>query len=257
MKRQKTGIFRKLAIYGFDLVKNSHNFYALLEFDITDLRTALRNKRIDGSGGSLFSFFLKAIGKCLEDFPAMNSMIDLRKFTTFEEVDVNIPIEIEDSSGKLTKQCIIRNINAKTLHQVDREIESARLNMNEEKGFVSANTLKLLNILPGFAVGLLFKFAMISHQRVKELSGTVFVTSVSMFSNLTGYILPYSGGPKAVSFAIGSSVKKPVVVKNEIVIREMINITAIFNHDSVDGAPAARFVNQLRSYIEKDYEKLF
>jgi pyruvate/2-oxoglutarate dehydrogenase complex dihydrolipoamide acyltransferase (E2) component len=98
---------------------------------------------------------------------------------------------------------------------------------------------------------------MISHQRVKELSGTVFVTSVSMFSNLTGYILPYSGGPKAVSFAIGSSVKKPVVVKNEIAIREIINITAIFNHDSVDGAPAARFVNQLRSYIEKDYEKLF
>ena len=37
----------------------------------------------------------------------------------------------------------------------------------------------------------------------------------------------------------------------------MINITATFNHDLVDGAPAARFINRLRKYIESYYQSIF
>ena len=44
MKTMKTSIDRKLSIYGFDAVNNGHNIYALLEFDITDLRKYLRGK---------------------------------------------------------------------------------------------------------------------------------------------------------------------------------------------------------------------
>ena len=51
--------------------------------------------------------------------------------------------------------------------------------------------------------------------------------------------------------------KKPVVKNNQIQIREMMNITATFNHDLVDGAPAARFINKLRKYIEFDYQYFF
>ena len=77
-----------------------------------------------------------------------------------------------------------------------------------------------------------------------------------MVTNVPGYIIPYSGGPKAVSFALGPVVKKPVVRNDAVVIREIINITSIFNHDSVDGAPAARFINLLRKYIEQEYRNL-
>ena len=79
---------------------------------------------------------------------------------------------------------------------------------------------------------------------------------MSMFSNAPGFIIPFAGGPKAAAFAIGSAVKKPVVKDDEIVIREMINITAIFNHDLIDGAPAARFINRFRRYLEKDFDRL-
>ena len=51
-------------------------------------------------------------------------------------------------------------------------------------------------------------------------------------------------------------VKKPVVIRDEIRIREILNITAVFNHDVVDGAPSARFINRLRRYIETDYTQL-
>jgi len=257
MKTEKTSSFRKLAIYGFEAIHNGHNFYALLDFDITSLRSALRKKRGEGSGGSLFSFMLKAIGKSLEDFPEMNSMVNLKKTTLFDSVDIGIPIEFEEGGKKYTKQYIIRDINSKKISQVDGEIELSRRERNPEKGFVGSKKLfQFLSILPRWIVKLLFKTALLNHKKVQEMSGTVFVTSVSMFSNVPGYIIPYSGGPKLVSFAIGSSVQKPVVKNKEIVIREMLNVTAVFNHDGVDGAQAARFINGLRQYIERDYIQL-
>jgi len=36
----------------------------------------------------------------------------------------------------------------------------------------------------------------------------------------------------------------------------MINLTAIFNHDLIDGAPAARFINRLRRYVETAFTEL-
>lgn len=69
----------------------------------------------------------------------------------------------------------------------------------------------------------------------------------------SAYVLPYIGGPKASSFAIGSVARKPVVVRDAIEIREMVNVTAAFNHDLIDGAPAARFVNELRRLVEAGF----
>jgi len=76
MITRKITEFRKLSMYGFQVTENSHNFYALLEFDITNLRKYLREKRTSGKSGSLFSFMLKAIGQCLSLFPDFNSMIN-------------------------------------------------------------------------------------------------------------------------------------------------------------------------------------
>ena len=257
MNRQRTTTLRKLSIYGFDLVAGGHNLYALLEFDITNLRSRLREQRKGGEGGSLFAFILKAIGKCLEEYPEFNSMINLRDTTTFEEVDVSIPVEVEKSGKLVTKQYIIRDINRKTTKEVSDEIVEAKKNVDDEEGYVFSKIgQKILGILPRRIVLWFLRSLVRNHKKVKEHSGTLFVTSVTMFSNAPGFIVPYIGGPKAVSFAVGSSVKKPVVIGDEIRIREMINVTAVFNHDIIDGAPAARFINRLRRYLERDFREI-
>ncbi len=256
MVRRKTSAARKLAIYGFEMVGGSHNFYALLEFDITDLRSRLRNARAAGAGGSLFAFLLKAIGASLAAHPELNAMVDLKRTTTFDEVDIAIPIEIVHEGNWATKQHVIRNVNAKTLTAVDAEIAEAKRNEDGRTGFASPLVQRILASLPRAVVLGIFRGVLKNHAKVKELSGTVFVTSVSMFSSIPGAVIPYSGGPKAVSFAIGSSMKKPVVRGDEIAIREMLAVTVIFNHDAVDGAPAARFLNRLRKYVEADWETL-
>lgn len=257
MKTGRTSLERKLSIYGFELAAGGHNIYALLEFDITDLRSRLRERRRTGKGGSLFALLLKAIGKCLGEYPEFNLMIDARRATAFETVDVNIPIEVEKDGKPINKQHIIKDINRKSLEEVDAEILAAKKSGLDEGSFALPKAaLKLVGILPGRLVLFALRRLLRNHRLVRELSGTIFVTSVSMFSSAPGYIIPYIGGPKAVSFAIGSAARKPVVLGNEIRIREMINITAVFNHDAIDGAPAARFINRLRELIEVSNEEL-
>ena len=95
MRKTRTSLSRKLSIYGFDAVNNGHNIYALLEFDITNLRKYLRKRRVDKQGCSLFVFMIKAIALCLKEYPSFNSMINYRKTSQFDSVDVSIPIEIE------------------------------------------------------------------------------------------------------------------------------------------------------------------
>ncbi len=257
-QRKKTSTYRKLSILGFEMVEGGHNFFGLLEFDVTNLRKELRKQRTCGKGGSLFSFLLKAIGRCLEEVPELNAMINRKKETLFDEVDIAIPIEILDKDTVYNKQHIVRNINSKTLEDVTAEIDLAKNIAGESSTYLTSKwSQNLLAHLPARLVLFLYRSILKNHDLVKKFSGTVFVTSVSMFSNVPGFIIPYAGGPKAVSFAIGSVQKKPVVRDNQIQIREMMNITATFNHDLVDGAPAARFINKLRKYIETDYQHFF
>lgn len=247
-----------MSILGFEMVQAGHNFYALLEFDVTDLRKELRQQRKQGKGASLFSFILKAIGRCLQEYPEFNSMINARRKTTFYEVDVDIPIEVSKNEEIFNKQCIIRDINRKTVEEIDTEINRAKDETGEEQSYMASKFGQtLITSLPKSIVLFIFRRILKNHKLVKKHSGTVFVTSVSMFSNVPGFVIPFAGGPKAVSFAVGSVVKKPVVKRDEIRIREIVNLTAIFNHDLVDGAPAARFINRLRRYIEQGYKELF
>ena len=253
----RTTDIRRLSMYGFDSVNNGHNIFALLEFDITKLRKILREKRINGEGGSLFAFLCKVIAKCLNDNPLFNSMIDYRNTTEFENVDISVPIEIERNGKIFNKQYLIKNASEKSINEIALEIENSKSKIDDQKGYILSKPIQLvMSIVPNKIAIFIIKHIMRNHKKVKELSGTVFVTSVSMFSVVPGYIIPYNGGPKASSFAIGSTIKKPVVRNNEIVIREIINITAVFNHDIIDGAPAARFINQMRKYIEIEYDKI-
>jgi pyruvate/2-oxoglutarate dehydrogenase complex dihydrolipoamide acyltransferase (E2) component len=256
--RNRTSEFRKLSMYGFDLVNGGHNIHALLEFDITSLRSMLRKQRQAGQGGSLLVFLLKAIGLCLKKYPDLNSMINHRHTTSFDEVDINIPIEIQRDGKFITKQYIIRDIATKSVKQIADEIETARTAVDDATGFVLPGIGRaMMLLLPKPLVLLALKMVLRNHRLVKDLSGTAFVTSVSMFSSAPGFIIPYIGGPKACSIAIGSSNRKPVVVGKDIQIREMLNMTLVFNHDIVDGAPAARFINELRSLVESHSEEVF
>jgi pyruvate/2-oxoglutarate dehydrogenase complex dihydrolipoamide acyltransferase (E2) component len=49
---------------------------------------------------------------------------------------------------------------------------------------------------------------------------------------------------------VGGVSARPRVVDGAIQAREVLDLTATFDHNVVDGAPAARFVGRLRGLVE-------
>ena len=81
--------------------------------------------------------------------------------------------------------------------------------------------------------------------------GSVVLTSVGMMGNVHGWFIHTSIHP--ISFGVGSIIKKPRVIKDQIEIREILYMTVLIDHDVIDGAPMARFISKLSKNIESGY----
>ena len=67
---------------------------------------------------------------------------------------------------------------------------------------------------------------------------------------------PYGAHLKAMNpltVTLGGIAEKPGVVDGRIEIREYLCVTVSFDHDIIDGAPAARFTRQFRELVESGY----
>ena len=72
--------------------------------------------------------------------------------------------------------------------------------------------------------------------------GVVGVTAVGMFGPSPMWLMPLSAATVAV--AVGSIVERPVAADGGIEAREHLCLTLSFNHDIIEGAPAARFAKR-------------
>jgi pyruvate/2-oxoglutarate dehydrogenase complex dihydrolipoamide acyltransferase (E2) component len=83
-------------------------------------------------------------------------------------------------------------------------------------------------------------------------AGTVAVTAVGMFGKgHSGWGIATT--PHSLSLVVGSMAWKPAVVEGRVEPREILNLTVLFDHDVVDGAPATRFTRRLIEMIECGY----
>jgi pyruvate/2-oxoglutarate dehydrogenase complex dihydrolipoamide acyltransferase (E2) component len=184
----------------------------------------------------------------------LNSIRSGHRIVEFEDVDISIPIELIEAGETNSRQIVIRRASEKTVEQINDEIEAAgiRHRAEGETGQEDRQILGLMKtmfLLPKFLRTMILRRLIKNPFAVKRMSGTTFVTSVSMYG-ISGFAVPYLGGPKALSFAVGGVVRKPAQMGSQIVTREILSLSVFFNHDIVDGAPAARFANSLRKRIE-------
>ena len=80
-------------------------------------------------------------------------------------------------------------------------------------------------------------------------NGTITITNIGVFGVDTGTPILNPGEVGIV--ALGSIRKKPWVVDDEIVVRQITTIGATFDHRVVDGDVASRFVQDVASVIEE------
>ena len=78
--------------------------------------------------------------------------------------------------------------------------------------------------------------------------GNAVITSVGMMGKINGWFIQRSIHP--ISFGVGSILRKPSVIDNEIKIRDILNMTILVDHDVIDGAPMVRLLNEITRSIE-------
>jgi hypothetical protein len=164
-------------------------------------------------------------------------------------------VERKSGAGPALMGHIVRGANRKTFRQIHDEIRA-----------VQSASVPARRGMPGWfrrAMSLPWPFSKlvkallaVATRRDPTLrvstTGTVFVTAVGMFGkghSGWGIATP----PHGLGLVVGSVTWKPAVVDGRVVPREILNLTLLFDHDVLDGAPAARFTRRLVELIERGY----
>ena len=83
-------------------------------------------------------------------------------------------------------------------------------------------------------------------------AGTVGISSVGMFGKgHAGWGIAI--GSHSLDLVVGGTARKPAYVEDHLEPRDILDVTIIFDHDVIDGAPAARFTRNLVELIESGY----
>jgi pyruvate/2-oxoglutarate dehydrogenase complex dihydrolipoamide acyltransferase (E2) component len=241
---------RRLMVDGGRMARQKHLVHGLVEMDVSRTRQAIRDhKSQTGETLSFTAFIMACLGRAVDMNKHMHAYRTWRdQLVIFDDVDVNTMFEVEVGGHKIIRPHIIRAVNKKTLRDIHEEIRAFQA---EHEGSREGNFIGWFVLLPGFIrrlfLGVLFK----SPHLLKEMNGTVSMTAVGMFGSGGGWGIPVSNHTLQVT--LGGIAEKPGVVDGRIEVREYLSVTISFDHDVVDGAPAARFTQRLKELIESGY----
>lgn len=238
---------RQLMVDGGRLGQQKHTIHGLVEFDITTAREAIREHRKQtGEALSFSAFFLSCLGKAIEQNKEMHSYRSWRnEIVIFDDVDVNMLFEVEVDGEKTIRPHILRAVNRKSIRELHEEIRAfqAGHETSQESKFID-----LFVKLPGFIRRLFLWYLFKNPHLVKDYYGTVLVTSIGMFGTGSGWGIPVPN--HSLQITLGGIGEKPGVVKRRVEVRKYMSVTVSFDHDVIDGAPAARFLHKLKKLVE-------
>jgi len=195
------------------------HFYLEIEVDAAPLG-ALREQLNAGLGAdgvrlSVNDLILKAAALALRAVPAVNASWSDAGIVSHGATHVSFAVAIDD--GLITP--VIKDTDRKTVFEISTEAKDL------------AKRAKAKKLSPAEFTG-----------------GTFCVSNLGMMgiTRFHAIINP----PNAAILAVGATVKKPVVVKDQMVIGERMVITLSCDHRVVDGALAAQFMNAIKSHLE-------
>lgn len=241
---------RLLMADGGQMGLKKHTVHGLVEFDITHPRDAIRQYRTQtGKTLSFSAFFLACLGKAIDQDKQMHAYRNWRnQLIVFDEVDVNMLFEVEVDGKKTIRPHILRGVNKMSAEEIEAEIRAFQ---NQHKNSQESKFIDWFVQLPGFVRQLFLWVLFKNPQLLKEYYGTVLVSSIGMFGMGSGWGIPVSN--HSLQLTLGGIGEKPGVVEHRVEVRNYLSVTISFDHDVIDGAPAARFIHRLKKLIEGGY----
>jgi len=234
---------RRMVAASASVGREQNNIQALIEVDISEPRRLIRqHKRRTGESLSLTAYVVTCLAQAMAEFPNLNAIRKGRNLILLDDVAIGVLVE-RDIEGEIVPENLgIRSAQSKTLRQIHEEIRAAQAHTGDGLGGLSGATW--VRFIPSFLFRIFIRIASKNIAMMKRY-GAVGVTAVGMFGgkNQALWLVPLVGGA-TVAVAVGGIVERPYVSNGQLESREHLCLTVTFNHDIVDGAPAARFLKR-------------
>ncbi|WP_447891704.1 dihydrolipoamide acetyltransferase family protein [Pseudomonas atacamensis] len=219
---QVIGMRRKIAQRMQDATQRAAHFSYVEEIDVTaieELRAHLNEKHGASRGKlTLLPFLVRALVVALRDFPQMNARYDDEAQVITRLGAVHVGVATQSDVGLMVP--VVRHAEARSLW--DSAAEISRLANAARNGKSSRD----------------------------ELSGsTITLTSLGALGGIVS--TPVLNLPEVAIVGVNKIVERPMVVKGQVVIRKMMNLSSSFDHRVVDGMDAALFIQAIRGLLEQ------
>ena len=189
--------------------------------DVTELEDMREQSKADyadrGIKLTAMSFVIKAIASSLKRHPMLNASVDMETNTIIYKEYVNIGIAVDTERGLVVP--VLRDADRKSISQIASEIE-------ELAGTVRDG-----------------KFDLETHRRAAR-------SRVSNMGSVGGtYSTPIINPPQVAILLVGRTRIVPQIEDDAVVPRLMMPLSITYDHRLVDGAAAARFTNEVKSFL--------
>ncbi len=229
------------------VVKGRPVIRGLLEIDVTAPRQKIRaHREKTGEGLSFTGYLVACAGQAIDAHKSVHACRDWRgRLVVYEDVDISTMIEVERDGKRFPVGHIVRAANKKTVREIHQEIRDVQNQPTRERNVAR---LMAISAAPGFLRRLFLRIVDKSPRLTKQLKGTVVLTSVGMFGSGAGWGLALP--THTLGITVGGIATKPGFVDGKVEPREILHVTLDFDHDIVDGAPAARFAQRFAEIVE-------
>lgn len=190
--------------------------------DITELERIRKESAADYVEAhvklTMMSFVTKAVALALRQHPLVNASLDLERDEILYKDYVNVGVAVDTERGLLVP--VLRGVDRMSIPQIAQAL-----------GAVAAK-------------------ARAGQQTLDDLRGGTF--TISNLGAVGGvYSTPIINHPEVAILLLGRSRKLPIVAEHDQVqVRLMMPLSLSYDHRLIDGATAARFLNEVIGYLQ-------
>jgi pyruvate dehydrogenase E2 component (dihydrolipoamide acetyltransferase) len=216
MSRMRQTIARNM-LQSYTTIPQLTNFD---DADVTELEDMREQSKADyadrGIKLTAMSFVVKAVASSLKRHPVLNASVDMENHTVTYKEYVNIGIAVDTERGLIVP--VLRDADRKSISQIASELEELAATVREGK----------------FDLELL-KGGSFTISNMGAVGGT--------------YSTPIINPPQVAILLMGRTRPVPHIDEDSVVARLMMPLSITYDHRIVDGAAAARFTNEVKSFL--------
>jgi pyruvate/2-oxoglutarate dehydrogenase complex dihydrolipoamide acyltransferase (E2) component len=234
---------RKVLVDWLVLGERRHMMHGLARIDVDEARVRLRQRTL-----SMTAWIVACVARAVADNPEVQACRDWRgRWVLFADVDVTVLIEVELGERRFPLAHVIRAANRRSVEELTDEIRAIKNDPSQSRSGSKLRWIRYWVWVPGPIRRAAYRLVLASPKRRKKLVGTVSVSAIGMFG-AGAYGIP-APTVYPLQVTVGGLVTQPVWTPDGIEPRAHLQLTLSFDHDMVDGGPAARFGAQLNELL--------